>query len=133
MLSIALAAGICGAALSGAHAHAPVPHKPVAETDSKRDIPTKLTATRSGKSIRGEARTEEECTPDRKVRLFRRRSGPDAVVGTDTTNSLGRWGIRAGTRPGTYYARISTATVTDAETGEEQTCIGDQSRDLRRR
>ncbi|HEY7874981.1 MAG TPA: hypothetical protein VIG64_07640, partial [Actinomycetota bacterium] len=69
----------------------------------------------------------------RNVTLFRRRRGPDTVIGVDTTNSLGRWGVKTGRRRGTYYARIAASSATDAQTGGQLNCLPDQSNDVRRR
>jgi hypothetical protein len=102
-------------------------------TPPVRDVPTNLTAKKSPKFIRGKAVTEDECQPGRQVTLFRRRRGPDSVIGVDTTNALGRWGVRTGKRRGTYYARIAAATATDSQSGGQLNCLPDQSRDVRRR
>ena len=110
--------------------------KQVHESDEPpppRDVPTVLTIKKSPKFIRGKAQTEDECQPGRQVTLFRRRRGPDSVIGVDTTNSLGRWGVRTGKRRGTYYARIAAGQATDAQTGGQLNCLPDQSRDVRRR
>jgi hypothetical protein len=97
-----------------------------------RDVPTNLIVRRGPKFIRGKAKTEDECQPGRQATLFRRRRGPDSVIGVDTTNALGRWGVRTGKRRGTYYARIAAGTATDVETGEQLNCLPDQSKDVRR-
>jgi hypothetical protein len=98
-----------------------------------RDVPTVLTAKKNRKFIRGKAQTEDECQPGRNVTLFRRRKGPDTVIGVDTTNALGRWGVKTGRRRGTYYARIAASTATDVQSGGQLNCLPDQSNDVRRR
>jgi len=98
-----------------------------------RDIPTNLTAKKGRKFIRGKAKSSEsECRSNRNVTLFRRRKGPDDVVGSDSTNQFGRWGVKTGRRRGTYYARVSAAQTTDAQTGDTLNCLADQSQDVRR-
>ena len=97
------------------------------------DVRTELTARKNRKFIRGKAKTEDECESGRNVTLFRRRPGPDSVVGADTTNSLGRYGVKTGRKRGTYYARIAASTATDTQTGGQLNCLPDQSNDVRRR
>jgi hypothetical protein len=55
------------------------------------------------------------------------------VIGVDTTNFLGRWGVRTGTRRGRYYARIAAATATDAQTAGLLNCLPAESKDVRLR
>jgi hypothetical protein len=47
------------------------------------------------------------CTSDRRVKLFRKKSGPDKLLGADRSNAEGKWSIPIGKRltPGSYYAR----------------------------
>jgi hypothetical protein len=47
------------------------------------------------------------CIKDRKVKLFRSRSGPDKLLGTDKSEDNGRWSIPIGNRltSGAYYAK----------------------------
>lgn len=46
------------------------------------------------------------CAQGRKVKLYRERSGPDRLLGTDTTTAKGKWSIPIGKKlpSGTYYA-----------------------------
>ena len=98
-----------------------------------RNVPTNLTARKGRKFIRGKARSSEtECQPGRKVRLYRRRRGPDKKVGSHTTNQFGRWGVYVDDRHGTYYARVAASQTTDAQTGDQLNCLADQSKDVRR-
>jgi hypothetical protein len=47
------------------------------------------------------------CIEDRKVKLFRLRSGPDKLLGTDKSEDNGTWSIPIGKRltSGGYYAK----------------------------
>jgi hypothetical protein len=38
------------------------------------------------------------------VKVFRKRRGPDPVIGTDTTGSSGNFRVPSDVRHGTYYA-----------------------------
>ena len=97
-----------------------------------RNVPTNLTAKKGRKFIRGKAKSaESECQSGRHVTLFRRRKGPDDVVGSDSTNQFGRWGVKTGHRRGTYYARVAASQATDRN-GEQLNCLGDQSKDIHR-
>lgn len=47
------------------------------------------------------------CTTNRTVKLFRKKSGPDTLLGTDKSNANGKWSIPIGKRliSGSYYAK----------------------------
>jgi hypothetical protein len=49
------------------------------------------------------------CATDRTVKLFREKSGPDKLLGADTSNSKAEWSIPIGKRltSGTYYAKAT--------------------------
>lgn len=49
------------------------------------------------------------CTKHRQVKLFRERSGPDKLLGTDRTNAKAEWSIPLGKRlsSGAYYAKTA--------------------------
>ena len=107
--------------------------KQVHRSPITRNIKTNLTAKKGRKFIRGKAKSaESECQSGRQVTLFRRRKGPDDVVGSDNTNQFGRWGVKTGHRRGTYYARVAASQTTDAQTGDTLNCLADQSKDVRR-
>jgi hypothetical protein len=46
------------------------------------------------------------CSTGRTVKLYRERSGPDRLLGTDTSNAKTKWSIPIGKKPpaGSYYA-----------------------------
>jgi hypothetical protein len=47
------------------------------------------------------------CATGRTVKLFREKSGPDKLLGTDTSNAKTKWSIPLGKRltSGSYYAK----------------------------
>lgn len=47
------------------------------------------------------------CVSNRGVRLYREKSGPDKLLGTDRSNASGKWSIPIGKRliSGSYYAK----------------------------
>ena len=51
--------------------------------------------------------SRSSCTANRTVKLFRKKPGPDKLLGTDTSNAGGKWSIPIGKRltPGSYYAK----------------------------
>jgi hypothetical protein len=65
------------------------------------------------------------CVVHRKVRLYRARSGPDKLLGSDRTDARGAWKVRV--RPlssGAYYARAKSF----ASAALGFVCRGDRSR-----
>lgn len=64
-----------------------------------------------------------DCIANRKVRLFKEKSGPDKLLGKDRTDSAGEWEILKTPRPGVYYAKVN-------EFGQETpqlVCLADKS------
>lgn len=51
------------------------------------------------------------CASGRTVRLFREKSGPDQLLGSDRSNAGGEWSIPLGKRltSGSYYAKAAAA------------------------
>lgn len=45
------------------------------------------------------------CTTNRTVKLFRKKSGPDKLLGTDKSNAKAKWSIPIKLKPGSYYAK----------------------------
>jgi hypothetical protein len=49
------------------------------------------------------------CTTNRTVKLFRKKPGPDKLLGTDKSNAKTRWSIRIRLKSGaSYYAKTPT-------------------------
>lgn len=51
--------------------------------------------------------SKSACAAGRTVKLFREKSGPDKLLGTDTSNAKTKWSIPLGKRliSGAYYAK----------------------------
>jgi hypothetical protein len=51
--------------------------------------------------------SKSACATGRTVKLFREKSGPDKLLGTDTSNAKTKWSIPIGKRlvSGSYYAK----------------------------
>jgi hypothetical protein len=51
--------------------------------------------------------SKSACATDRTVKLYRERSGPDKLLGTDRSNAQAKWSIPIGKRltSGSYYAK----------------------------
>jgi hypothetical protein len=59
-------------------------------------------------AFHGRVKSENDaCEENRRVKMFRKRSGPDEVLGTDETNSQGRWKVIVDPlSSGAYYAKV---------------------------
>jgi hypothetical protein len=51
--------------------------------------------------------SKSACSTGRTVKLYREKSGPDKLLGTDKSNAKTKWSIPLGRRltPGAYYAK----------------------------
>ena len=66
------------------------------------------------------------CEPRRTVKLFRKRSGPDQLMGRDRTDSVGAWHVEPNPSPaGTYYARVARKDI--GPPGHNHICDADRS------
>ena len=68
------------------------------------------------------------CVPDRKVRLYRKKSGNTDKVGGDHTDGKGKFEIGLGSGPpkqGKYYAEIKQTNI--GASGNKKTCLGRKS------
>lgn len=54
--------------------------------------------------------SKDACATGRMVKLFRQKSGPDKLLGTDRSNAKTKWSIPIGKRltSGSYYAKASS-------------------------
>jgi hypothetical protein len=69
-----------------------------------------------------------QCAHNRKVKLFRKQSGPDDKIGKDKTNSHGRWHVAFPGDPNNgdkFYAKVGVKNVSSVGTG--LSCAGDKS------
>ena len=72
------------------------------------------------------SRTQSNCEPDRRVRLYKKVSGPDVRVGRDRTDEAGKWKIKVPNgdlKPGQRYY----ATVLAQKPGNQIYCQFDRS------
>ena len=68
------------------------------------------------------------CIPDRKVKLYRKKSGDEKKLGGDKTNNKGKFSIDVGTPPlkdGTYYSEVEQAKI--GSSGNKKTCLAKTS------
>lgn len=49
--------------------------------------------------------SQSACTANRAVKLFRKKAGPDKLLGSDRSNANGKWSIPIKLKPGSYYAK----------------------------
>ncbi|HMC06091.1 MAG TPA: hypothetical protein VKG89_01725 [Solirubrobacterales bacterium] len=71
-------------------------------------IDSKVTMSSQAPAFHGKVKSDNHaCETQRKVKLFRQKSGPDKLLGTDKTNHLGRWKIVVDPlKSGAYYAKV---------------------------
>jgi hypothetical protein len=66
------------------------------------------------------------CAVNQQVKVFRKRGGPDKLIGTDRTEP-NVFVVRSRRAPGTYYAQVARTTL------EDMNCLAARSRSLRLR
>ena len=102
----------------------------LAQTQYKTSF-TKFKYQVSGGEAAFEGKIDSEksgCIPDRKVKLYRKKSGDDKKLGGEKTNNKGKFTIDVGTPPikdGTYYAEVEQAKIGDS--GDKKTCLAKTS------
>ncbi len=69
---------------------------------------------RATERFRGSVTAVRECDVDRKVTVYRVRSGPDGFVGSSTTDDEGRFVVKKEARAGRYYAKAAAMDVPTA-------------------
>jgi len=96
-----------------------------------RDVSTNLDARRSRRSVRFKVNSPENaCVSGRQITLFMRQRGPDANLGSKTSNQFGRAGFGGLARRHTYYGRVSRSSAS-ASNGNPLNCLPDQSNDVK--
>jgi hypothetical protein len=69
------------------------------------------------------------CEPQRTVKLYKQKSGPDKALGKDRTNNRGQWSVGVHPlRSGAYYAKVRR--LTSGAAGTIFVCRKDRSRTL---
>jgi hypothetical protein len=116
------AALIVCAALTAAIAAVPALATNVVKIDSK------VTISAHAPAFHGRVKSDNHaCETGRKVKLFKRRHGPDHLLGHDETNHKGRWQV--GVNPlssGAYYAKVTRRE--EGTAGTIYVCRRDRSR-----
>jgi hypothetical protein len=116
------AALIVCAALATAVAAVPALATNVVKIDSK------VTISAHAPAFHGRVKSDNHaCETGRKVKLFKRRHGPDHLLGHDETNHKGRWQV--GVNPlssGAYYAKVTRRE--EGTAGTIYVCRRDRSR-----
>ncbi len=75
-------------------------------------------------AFHGEVKSDSpDCVANRKVRLFKEKSGPDKLLGKARTNAAGKWKILKTPKSGVYYAKVNEFAV---ET-PQLVCLADTS------
>ncbi|HET7574599.1 MAG TPA: hypothetical protein VFJ99_05740 [Solirubrobacterales bacterium] len=77
--------------------------------------------------------TKGSCVGDRKVVLYRKKSGDKKKLGGDHTNNKGKFDIELGggnPKSGTYFAVVNQAKIGDNE-GKKNTCLSQKSPKLK--
>jgi hypothetical protein len=91
-------------------------------------IDSKVTISAHAPAFHGRVKSDNHaCETGRKVKLFKRRHGPDHLLGHDETNHRGRWQV--GMNPlssGAYYAKVTRRE--EGTAGTIYVCRRDRSR-----
>jgi hypothetical protein len=91
-------------------------------------IDSKVTISAHAPAFHGRVKSDNHaCETGRKVKLFKRRHGPDHLLGHDETNHKGRWQV--GVNPlssGAYYAKVTRRE--EGTAGTIYVCRRDRSR-----
>jgi hypothetical protein len=68
---------------------------------------TKIVVSLKTPAFHGTLRSSKSaCATSRTVKLFRKKAGPDTLLGTDKSNAKTKWSIPVGKlTPGSYYAK----------------------------
>lgn len=77
--------------------------------------------------------TKGNCVGDRKVVLYRKKSGDKKKLGGDHTNNKGKFDIELGggnPKSGTYFAVVNQAKIGDND-GKKNTCLSQKSPKLK--
>jgi hypothetical protein len=91
-------------------------------------INSRVTISSNAPAFHGHVKSSNHaCEVQRKVKLFKQRSGPDKLLGKDKTNGHGRWEIDVEPlKSGAYYAKVVRRS--EGAAGTIFVCRGDRSR-----
>jgi hypothetical protein len=82
---------------------------PVVSASGASSYPTKIVVSLKFPAFHGTLRSAKgACLKSRTVKLYRKKSGPAKLLGTDKSEDSGKWSIPIGKRltPGSYYATV---------------------------
>jgi hypothetical protein len=93
-------------------------------------INSKVTISNNAPAFHGRVKSSNTaCEQQRKVKLFKQRSGADKLLGKDKTNHHGKWEIVVQPlKSGAYYAKVVRRE--EGTAGTTFVCRGDRSRTI---
>jgi hypothetical protein len=93
-------------------------------------IDSKVTISNNAPAFHGRVKSSNSaCEQQRKVKLFKKRSGADKLLGKDKTNNHGKWEIVVQPlKSGAYYAKVVRRE--EGTAGTIFVCRGDRSRTI---
>ena len=93
-------------------------------------IDSKVTISNNAPAFHGRVKSSNTaCEQQRKVKLFKQRSGADKLLGKDKTNHHGKWEIVVQPlKSGAYYAKVVRRE--EGTAGTTFVCRGDRSRTI---
>jgi hypothetical protein len=94
----------------------------------KLKVGSTVTIKGRGTPFRGRVKANvAKCRSGRTVQVYKRKAGPDAKLGKDTTNTRGKWLKRAGRNAnGRFYAKVLKKTF-QKPNGQKVVCLRDRS------
>jgi hypothetical protein len=91
-------------------------------------INSRVTISTNAPAFHGQVKSKNfACERQRKVKLFKQRSGPDKLLGKDKSNNHGKWKIVVDPlKSGAYYAKLKRRE--EGTAGTIFVCRGDRSK-----
>ena len=91
-------------------------------------VDSKLAVAKNGAPYSGHVKSSEHaCEAQRTVKLFKMRSGPNQLIGEDTSNSSGAWKVLLDPiKPGRYQLKVLRRE--EGTAGTTFVCRGDRSK-----
>jgi hypothetical protein len=91
-------------------------------------INSRVTISSNAPAFHGQVKSNNfACERQRKVKLFKQRSGPDKLLGKDKSNNHGKWKIVVDPlKSGAYYAKLKRRE--EGTAGTIFVCRGDRSK-----
>jgi hypothetical protein len=91
-------------------------------------INSRVTISSNAPAFHGQVKSNKSaCERQRRVKLFKQRSGPDKLLGKDNSNHRGKWKIVVDPlKSGAYYAKLKRRS--EGTAGTIFVCRGDRSK-----